>query len=108
MSIGALAGAEVYQLYAVEDAARLADGRIAVANGGTGEIRFFSASGGHLASWGGIGEGPGEFAQWDPEAVTEWPGDSIVAAEWWRGRVAVFDADGNPGRTATLGEGRFS
>ena len=108
VSIGALAGAEVYQLYAVEDAARLADGRIAVANGGTGEIRLFSASGGHLASWGGIGEGPGEFAQWDPEAVTEWPGDSIVAAEWWRGRVAVFDADGNPGRTATLGEGRFS
>ena len=45
VSIGTLEGDEVYQLYAVEDAARLSDGRIAIANGGTGEIRFFSAAG---------------------------------------------------------------
>ena len=108
VSIGALEGDEVYQLYAVEDATRLAGGRIAVANGGTGEIRFFSAGGGHLESWGGVGEGPGEFSQWDPEAVSEWPGDSIVAAAWWRGQTVIFDSDGNPGRTATLGDGRFS
>ena len=108
VSIGALEGDEVYQLYAVEDATRLSDGRIAVANGGTSEIRFFSADGGYLESWGALGEGPGEFAQWDPEAVSAWPGDSIVAAAWWRGQIMVFDADGNPGRTATLGEGRFS
>ena len=108
VSIGALEGDEAYQLYAVEDAARLPDGRIGIANGGTGEIRFFSVNGGHLESWGGIGEGPGEFPQWDPEAVSEWPGDSIVAAAWWRGRITVFDADGDPGRTATLGDGYFS
>lgn len=108
VSIGALEGDEVYQLYAVEDATRLSDGRIAVANGGTGEIRFFSADGGHIESWGGVGEGPGEFSQWDPEAVSEWPGDSIVAAAWWRGHIVVFDADGSPGRTAALGEGYFS
>ncbi len=108
VSIGALEGDEVYQLYGVEDATRLSDGRIAVANGGTSEIRFFSADGGYLESWGALGEGPGEFAQWDPEAVGTWPGDSIVAAAWWRGQIVVFDADGKPGRTATLGEGRFS
>ena len=108
VSIGALEGDEVYQLYAVEDATRLSDGRVAVANGGTSEIRFFSADGGYLESWGALGEGPGEFAQWDPEAVGTWPGDSIVAAAWWRGQIVIFDADGNPGRTATLGEGRFS
>ena len=108
VSIGALEGDEVYQLYAVEDAARLPDGRIAVANGGTGEIRFFSADGTHLESWGALGEGPGEFAQWDPEAVSTWPGDSIMGAALWRGRIEIFDARGNHARTATLGEGRFS
>lgn len=108
VSVGALEGDEVYQLYAVEDATRLPDGRIAVANGGTAEIRFFSANGDHLESWGRVGEGPGEFSQWDPEAVGEWSGDSIVAAAWWRGQIVVFDGNGNPGRTATLGEGYFS
>ena len=108
LSIGALEGDEVYQLYAVEDAARLPDGRIAVANGGTSEIRFFSADGRHLVSWGALGEGPGEFAQWDPEAVSTWPGDSIMGAAWWRGRIEIFDASGNHARTATLGDGYFS
>ena len=108
VSIGTLEGEEAYQLYAVEDATRLSDGRIAVANGGTGEIRFFSADGGYRERWGGVGEGPGEFDQWDPEAVSTWPGDSIVGAAWWRGQVVIFDADGTPGRTATLGEGFFS
>ena len=108
VSIGTQEGEEPYQLFAVEDATRLSDGRIVVANAGTSEIRFFSADGGHLESWGGFGEGPGEFTQWDPEAVSSWPGDSIIAAAWWRGQIAVFDADGNHGRTATLGEGYFS
>lgn len=108
VSIGALEGDEAYQLFAVEDATRLSDGRIAVANGGTSEIRFYSADGDHLESWGGVGEGPGEFSQWDPEAVSEWPGDSIAAGAWWRGQIMVFDADGNHARTATLGEGYFS
>ena len=108
LSIGTLEGDEVYQLYAVEDATRLPDGRIAVANGGTSEIRFFSADGSHLESRGALGEGPGEFAQWDPEAVSTWPGDSIVGAAWWRGRIEIFDADGNHARTATLGDGYFS
>lgn len=108
LSIGALEGDEVYQLYAVEDAARLPDGRIAVANGGTSEIRIFSPDGTYLESWGALGEGPGEFAQWDPEAVSTWPGDSIMGAAWWRGRVEIFDANGNHARTATLGDGYFS
>ena len=108
VSIGVQPGDEAYQLYGVEDATRLSDGRIAVANAGTSEIRFFSADGGHLESWGRVGEGPGEFARYDPEAVSAWPVDSIIGAAWWRGQVVIFDADGNYGRTATLGEGRFS
>ena len=108
LSIGTREGDEPYLLYGVEDATRLGGGRIAVANSASGEIRVFAPDGTHLASWGGIGEGPGEFAQWDPEAVSAWPGDSVIAAAWWRGRIEVFDAEGRHGRTATLAEGRFS
>lgn len=108
VSIGVQDGRAAYQLYGVEDATRLSDGRIAVANAGTSEIRIFSADGDHLMSWGTVGEGPGEFAQFDPEGVSAWPGDSIAAAAWWRGQIVVFDADGVHGRTTTLGDGRFS
>ena len=108
MSIGVQQGDEAYQLCGVEDATRLSDGTIAVANAGTSEIRYYSADGGHLESWGRVGEGPGEFAQYDPGAVSAWPGDSIIGAAWWRGQVVIFDSDGNHGRTATLGEGHFS
>ena len=86
LSIGTQEGEEPYLLHGVEDATRLDDGRIAVANSASGEIRVFAPDGTHLTSWGGIGEGPGEFAQWDPEAVSAWPGDSVAAAAWWRGR----------------------
>ena len=63
LSIGTQEGEEPYQLYGVEDATRLDDGRIGVANSASGEIRVFGPDGSHLVSWGGIGEGPGEFAQ---------------------------------------------
>ena len=108
VSIGLRGGDEAYQFYGVEDATRLADGRIVVADAGSSELRVFSAEGGHVVSLGGVGEGPGEFAQFDPETVSVWPGDSIAGASWWRGQVVIFDADGNHGRTATLGGARFS
>ena len=108
LSIGSQEGEDPYLLFGVRDAVRLDDGRIAVANAASGEIRLFASDGTHAVSFGGIGEGPGEFAQYDPEALGTWPGDSIVAAAWWRGRIEVFDGDGRHGRTATLGEGRLS
>ena len=108
LGIGVQEGDESHQLFAVEDAARLPDGSIAVANSGTSEIRFYSRDGSFLESWGGAGEGPGEFPDGDPESVAVWPGDSIVGASWWRGAISVFDADGNHGRSAFLGEGHYS
>lgn len=108
LSIGSQGGEDPYLLFGVEDAFVLDDGRVVVANSASGEIRVFASDGTHMASFGGIGEGPGEFAQYDPVAVSAWPGDSIVAGAWWGGRIEVFDADGGHGRTATLGEGKFS
>lgn len=36
-------------------------GEIIVADGGSGEVRWFDTTGHHLATAGGVGEGPGEF-----------------------------------------------
>jgi hypothetical protein len=52
---------EGHQLYSVVGATRLSDGRIAIANGGTSEIRFFSTDGEFLGSAGRDGRGPEEF-----------------------------------------------
>ena len=87
-------------LHQVRDASKLSDGRIVVANGGDDELRVFDGSGTYLESWGGRGEGPGEF-----NGLTQfntWPGDSIVAWYGPRGGISVFDSDGNFGRTFTL------
>lgn len=61
VSIGTLEGDEGDMLFLVLDATRLPDGRIVLANAGSAELRVFSADGVHLATWGGQGEGPGEF-----------------------------------------------
>lgn len=100
VSIGRVEGEDPYLLHDASDAVMLGDGRIVVANSGTAELRVFNGSGTHLATWGGEGEGPGEFSRL--LAIEPWPGDSIIA--WYgphRG-ISVFDADGNHGRSFTF------
>ncbi|WP_419948434.1 hypothetical protein [Candidatus Palauibacter sp.] len=99
VSIGALEGEEPYLLHRAT-ARMLPDGRIAVRNGGSSEVRLFDGSGRHLATWGGEGEGPGEFSFLSE--IAPWPGDSLVA--WYsHGRsISVFDASGNFGRSFSL------
>lgn len=100
LSIGDRDGDNAYMLYQVSDATRLPDGRIVVASSGDNEMRVFDASGTHLATWGGAGEGPGEFQYL--ELVEPWPGDSIIAWYGPRNGVLVFDSEGNLGRAFTL------
>ena len=101
-SIGTQEGDEAEMLYLVDDATKLADGRIVIANAGTSELRVFSAGGEHLATWGGQGEGPGEFYAYTPEAVSRWPGDSVAGANSWGRRIEVFDSRGDHGRSVTM------
>ena len=63
LSIGVEEGEEEYQLHRVSDAIRLADGRIAISNSGSNEIRVFDAAGRYLKSVGRKGQGPGEFGE---------------------------------------------
>ena len=100
--IGALRGKEPYLLHRVGGATKLSDGRIVVANRGSQELRVFGASGVHLATWGGQGEGPGEFNSL--LRVSGWQGDSLIAWYSQDDRLSIFDLNGNVGRTMIPGD----
>lgn len=108
VSIGADEGDPGEMLFGVRDATRLGDGRIVVANSGTSEPRVFAADGTYLETWGGRGEGPGEFSRYTPEAVSRWRGDSVAADNMFQRRLEIFDSRGNHGRTVTLADGYHS
>ena len=100
VSIGEREGEDPYMLHQVRDATKIDDGRILVANGGDSELRVFDAFGTWLESWGGRGEGPGEFG--DLSHVDSWAGDSIIAWSGPGGSISVFDSEGNFGRGFAL------
>ena len=90
-----------YELARVVGLARLADGRIAVANGVTGEIRFFDATGEHVGTSGRQGSGPGEY-----QSLTGFwsgAGDSLLIADIRSQRLTVLDGKGTLGRSFSLG-----
>jgi hypothetical protein len=61
LSIGTFQGDSIYQLFQVEGAKRLQDGRIAVSNAGSGEIRIFDVEGRFLMAHGRKGKGLGSL-----------------------------------------------
>jgi hypothetical protein len=99
MSIGQNGGAE-YELFQVTGAVRLSDGRIVVLNASSGQVAVFSAAGRHLVSHGGVGEGPGEFAQ----AARLFLGraDSLLVWDSRTLRITVLTAEGGLARTIRL------
>lgn len=104
--VGSLDGEEAYQLFRVRDAIQLDDGRLAVANSGSGEVRVFGGNGEHLANWGRQGEGPGEFR--NPWRLKSWPSDSVGVWDRRLRRVTIFDSGGTLGRTVDLVSGDWS
>ena len=61
LSIGAIEGDSLQQLFQVTGAVTLSDGRISLSENGTHQLRIFSPEGTFLESFGREGEGPGEF-----------------------------------------------
>ena len=88
VEIGVLEGAPEDQLFRVVGALRLSDGRIAVANAGTNEVRIYDQAGDHLETWGGEGEGPGEFV--GMTGMMHWAGDSLAVWDLRTRRITVF------------------
>ena len=99
VSIGDVDGEDPYLFSYAWDATKLSDGRIVVVDRSTSELRVFDETGTYLATWGGLGEGPGEFPRFSLGDVEPWPGDSIIA--WYSDAqtISVFDSHGNFGRS---------
>lgn len=89
--IGDVSGDSAYLLYQVPHVRRLHDGRIAVVNTSSRQVRLYDDRGAYLGAIGGAGEGPGEFR--GPWAVHELAGDSLVVVDLYR-EVSIFDRSG--------------
>lgn len=100
LHVGAIEGPPEYQLDRVVDAVRLSTGGIAVANGGSQEIRIFTADGEFDRAIGRAGGGPGEFRRlgW----VHALADDSLLAYDAGQRRVTVFSPGGHVVRSITL------
>ena len=99
VTIGVVEGEGPLMLHRVGDATKLPDGRIVISETSSSELKVFDSTGTYLETWGGKGEGPGEFPSYMLQEVWSWPGDSIVAwySPGWR--VSVFDSEGNYARS---------
>jgi hypothetical protein len=88
-------------LYRVRGAVRLPDGRIAVGNDGSREIKIYGADGTHVASLGKEGEGPGEFSS---VILAGLLGDSLVVVDRRLRRVSLLHPDVGFIRSFTIAE----
>jgi hypothetical protein len=107
LSIGAMEGDANYQLHRVNGAVRLSDGRVAVLNSGSQEVRYYDADGRHVRTTGRQGGGPGEF---QGAFTLLRSGDSVVVFDTPMRRITVLSPDGSLARTLTLGspsDGQF-
>ena len=92
------------QLWQVRGLARMADRRIVVLNAGSGELRFFDASGSLVARVGRLGGGPGEFDY--PLHLDLLGGDTIVVLDRMGDRL-FFSRQGEFLREEPMEPGRW-
>ena len=84
----------------VVGASRLSDGSVVVIDSSVGEVRIFDETGEHLRSFGGFGDGPGEFRR--PWFVWVQPSDTLWVGDYRPWRFNVFAADGQWSRAVQL------
>jgi len=104
--IGVFEGPEGQVLARPWASLRFPDGRIAVSNAQTNELRIYSPEGEFLRASGGEGEGPGEFRRIGGIYLSR--GDTIIAADQRLLRLTLFGPTGDLARTIRLSpiEGR--
>jgi hypothetical protein len=93
LEIGVVEGDEPYQLYRVSSSARLPDEGVVVANTGSGELRFFDATGRFVRAVGRRGDGPGEWR--GPDRVRLTGPDSLLVLDTQLGRRDIVTVDGS-------------
>ncbi len=92
LSIGVLEGDERLMFEQVVDVLTLASGEIAVADRQAARVSIFAPDGAPLRSWGGRGDGPGEFR--GLALLHQSPGDSLFAFDARGDRASLFDREG--------------
>ena len=97
LDLGVMDGDPAYQFYQIAGTVRFPDGRLAVANSGSRQVRFFGADGTYQGATIGQGSGPGEFE--DIYFLRKTRGDSILAYDWRNRRVSVMDSRGTFARS---------
>ncbi len=97
--IGAIEGDSNYQLFGVAGAHRLTDGRIAVVNAGSWEVRVYDPQGTFLRSFGRRGGGPEEFGMPVLGGVIN---DTLVVVDRGQHRIAMVHPDMGFVRLATV------
>lgn len=92
VTIGEAIADPPYQLHRVFGATVLGDGRIALVNQGSEELRFYDAEGTFLRAAGREGQGPGEFSN----AFYLWrlPGDTLWVGDYNPWEYEVFAPSG--------------
>ncbi|WP_405282827.1 hypothetical protein V3331_13275 [Gaopeijia maritima] len=93
VSIGSTDGEEPYLLDGVADAVVRQDGSLAVLNCGSAEIRVYDTDGRYLRTFGGRGEGPGEFMF--PGRMFALGGDTMAVTDFFPGRLTVLGPEGD-------------
>ena len=76
----------------VAAARQFEDGSFVIADGGSLELRFFSADGVLERTTGRSGEGPGDFGSFDLLSMIS---DSLFVIDRWNNRIAVLDRQGS-------------
>lgn len=89
LEIGVVDGEKPYQLHQVRSSTRLPDGRIVVANAGSGELRFYGAAGVFLGAQGARGDGPGDWRTLD--RVRPLNGDTLLVIDGRLRRNGLVD-----------------
>ncbi len=102
LHVGALEGAAPDVFGRISSLWITPDGGVVVTDELAGEIRRFSATGAHVSSSGGLGEGPGEFS--NSMVLLRVSGDSTWTWDQRQQRVSLFAADGFVTSRTTPGE----
>ncbi len=100
LDIGVMNGELEYQFFQIAGAVRMPDGRLAVADRGSGEIRFFDGAGRYLDATGQKGEGPGEFQELF--FLRKIRGDSLMVYDWSPRQVSILSPKGDFSRLFEL------
>jgi len=100
VDLGASGAGPEYEFFRIRNASRLPDGRIAVANYGTNEVRLYDPHGKFLWAVGRFGEGPGEFQRLT--SVRPYRGDTLLVFDYWARRITLLASSGKVGRVTTL------